>query len=192
MNDNVKILYETETEFLCVWNSPLDSNKYWSNLIDDKASYNQNKTGIRLERAYCRVYQPNWPYWNNKDFESLEQHMVTKVNTLTEMLGKKKEKRHRLEEGMWGLVYADQETCGPHGHGKSNHYAGTYYFTADPGCGSIFFPTIGIEVEPESGDLILFNSRLMHGVMPNKFPDAKRICVDFNIPAEKKEEDEPV
>lgn len=178
----MKILYQQDDVVLCVWNSPLDNNEHWAKMIDEKASYDQKKTSIRLERAYCRVYQPEFEYWNSKDFDPLVSALEEKLNLMTKTLGLKKEPRHFIESGMWGLVYSEQETCGPHGHGKSNHYAGTYYFVADPGCGTIFFPEIGMEVQPEPGDILLFNSRLNHGVMPNRIPAAKRICVAFNLP----------
>jgi len=186
---NAKILYDKDEKFLCVWNTEIESSEHWQNLIEEKASYDQEKTSIRLERAYCKVYQPESSYWNSKDFDVLVNELENKVNVLTSFLNIKKEKVHKLEKGTWGLVYEDQETCGPHGHGKTNHYAGTFYFKSDPGCGSIFFPEIGMEVFPESGDLLLFNSRLHHGVMPNTLPNAKRVCVAFNVIKEKRKDE---
>jgi len=180
LNSNNTILHDGEEEFLCLSsNVDLIESDKWESLIREHASYDQKKTSIRLERAYCRVYQPS--HYGDKTFDPLRKILSDVVTTAIESIGRLEDRKLYLEEGAWGLIYADGESCGPHGHGKHNQYAGVYYIKTDPGCGSIYFPTIGMEIEPSSKDLVLFSSRLQHGVMPNLVKDAERVCIAFNV-----------
>lgn len=183
MND-LKII--SNDPFLATCNKELKDHLAWEEMIREHASYDQKKTSIRLERAYCRVYQPS--HMGKDDFIPLQEYLLKIVEEMIDRLGLRDGREFYLEEGTWGLIYADGESCGPHGHGRTNEYAGVYYLNAEPGCGTIFFPDMKKEIEPKTGDLILFGSRVQHGVMPNTIKGSERVCVAFNV----KKKNEPV
>lgn len=177
-SSNITILSEDDP-FICKTSVKLPESDKWESLIREGASYSQDRTSIRLERAYCRVYQPT--HWGSKEFEPLRKYFGIIVSETIEALGKTDGREFYIEDGCWGLIYADGESCGPHGHGKKNEYAGVYYLNTTPGCGSIYFPQASIEVEPKPQELVLFGSRVVHGVMPNVVPNTERVCIAFNV-----------
>lgn len=177
--DRGEILVDDGTNFLAVTKCYLDEPDYWMKLIREGGSYDQKDTAIRLERAYCRVYQPGHTGENHLD--PLRHEFDYTLNRFARRLNILGERKLKTDPSMWGLIYTDGESCGPHGHGPVWEYSAVFYLKADVGCGSIFFPTIDMEVEPEDNDLIIFNPRLQHGVMPNIISGAERIAVAMNV-----------
>lgn len=163
-----------------------DTNQKWIDLILEQASYDQNKASIRRDRAYCKLFQPTFRFKDRNDpMHSVLFPLLGLINRnvrfmLTE-LGMPSTTDIGVDRDAWGLVYEDGESCGPHGHGRENLYAGVYYLETTEGSGEIYFPEAGLEVEPKSGDLLLFGSPVIHGVMANTIPDSTRICVAFNV-----------
>lgn len=152
----------------------------WENMISEHASYDQDKTAIRLERAYCRVYQPS--HMKSRAFHPLASELHLGVSRFLNQSGlHDADTEWIMDTSLWGLVYAEGESCGPHGHGPKWNYSGVYYLKADKGSGSIYFPEIQYEIEPMSGDCVLFNSTFSHGVLPNVIKGAERVCVAFNV-----------
>ena len=168
-----------EPNFICLSSINMPQADKWEKSIREGASYSQDRTSIRLERAYCRVYQPT--HWGSKEFDPLKRHLAMMVAKVITSIDRVDDRVFYIEDGAWGLIYADGESCGPHGHGKVPEYAGVYYLKTTPGCGSIYFPEAGIEVEPKSGDMVLFGSRVQHVVLPNVVPNSERVCVAFNV-----------
>tara|TARA_B110000305_G_scaffold240738_1_gene312295 strand:+ start:4981 stop:5532 length:552 start_codon:yes stop_codon:yes gene_type:complete len=156
-----------------------DDHQHWLDLIRAGASYDQSKTSIRRDRAYCKLYQPS--FWGGEDLNPLLGKVSRTLNEFTQTIGVRNNRTLAAMHDAWGLVYEDGESCGPHGHGRENEYAGTYYLEADEGCGTIYFPDADVEVEPRPGDFILFGSPVVHGVMSNTKPGAKRVCLAFNV-----------
>lgn len=187
LNSNEVIHYRTiadgakrQDEMLANFRFDLKDRGSWEDMISERASYDQSKTSIRLERAYCRVYQPS--HLRSGAFEPLAEELKRGVVRFLNTSGlHERNQQWTMDPALWGLVYSEGEACGPHGHGPKWDYSGVYYLKADRGSGSIYFPQIQYEVEPLTGDCVLFNSTFTHGVLPNVIEGAERVCVAFNV-----------
>jgi len=175
------IIVYSQKPFLAKVNFSLrpEEMEKWTDMVSENASYKQEQTSIRMDRAYCKIYQP--AHWGGTDLNPFCGRVSQLINLMLERLDMKGNKNFYAMPDAWGLVYEPEESCGPHGHGYDNDFAGVYYLKTTPGCGEIFFPELESEIEPKSGDLVLFGSPVMHGVNPSKTPDATRICVAFNV-----------
>ena len=161
-------------------------------MIKENASYEKSRTSIRRDRAYCKIYHPS--ILKSNAIEPLVDKLSEDVRSICDNLNVTGEQSLVVNKDAWGLVYEDEESCGPHGHGRETPYSGVYYLECTEGCGSIYFPQAGIEIEPKKGDLVLFGSLVVHGVMANTIPNSTRICLAFNVADtnRKKENDESV
>ena len=149
-----------------------DNTDWLIEKIQRKASKDQSKTSIRLNRAYCGVYQP-WRVGRN-DFEPLRLALVPKVR---EVLG---EEDLWISRDIWGLNYLNGEGTAPHCH-QGARYSAIWYLRADEGCGTLEFSNPDMEIVPENNMLILFDADWYHGVLPNTVKDAQRTCIAMNI-----------
>jgi|TARA_X000000950_G_scaffold88078_1_gene110923 uncharacterized protein (TIGR02466 family) len=99
--------------------------------------------------------------------------------------------------GSWLNTFEKDQVIGLHEHGyQPNTFSGSYYYKVPKNSGNIQFKSTNpfvisfphqsdkysnlLNVEPESGMILLFPSWLMHKVLPNK-SDETRISLAFNI-----------
>lgn len=142
--------------------------------IDQYATKDQDKTSIRLNRAYCRIYQPYHGgngVERKHDFESLRKELVPIVQ---DMLGDE----YWISRDIWGLTYAEGESTAPHAH-QGASYSAILYLLADDGCGTLNFDNE--EIEPQEDMLVVFCAHRTHWVLPNIVAGARRVCVAMNI-----------
>jgi|DEB0MinimDraft_10_1074344.scaffolds.fasta_scaffold02720_10 hypothetical protein len=141
--------------------------------IREKASKEQSKTSIRLNTAYCKIYQPY--KFNENTFENCRNVFSQKVSEM--MKG-----RYKVNSDIWGLDYENGEGTAMHHHeGPHQRLSAIYYLVADEGCGSLVFQNPDIEIEPKPNMFVLFDSSLVHGVLPAINEEAKRTCIAMNL-----------
>jgi len=164
LSENPLIL---QTEF------ELEDKDFLINVIRKKATRDQSKTAIRLNVAYSKIYQP----WKEDipDFEPCRQIFTAKIS---EMLKGK----YVCKRDLWGLDYENGEGTSMHDHGGTNNnaYSAIYYLVADEGCGSLVFGNPWIEIEPKPNMFVLFDCKVLHGVLPAVNEKAKRTCIAMN------------
>jgi len=66
----------------------------------------------------------------------------------------------------WGIIMNEGDYLESHNHIPSR-YSFTYYINAPEGSSPLIFPSSGYEVNPEAGKVVIFESRLLHEVLPN-------------------------
>ena len=75
----------------------------------------------------------------------------------------------------WGVIYDDGDYINAHTHKQGdlvdcstpNYFSFVYYVNAPEGSSPLIFPTSGYELQPKSGNMVVFESRLRHEIPPN-------------------------
>ena len=75
----------------------------------------------------------------------------------------------------WGVIYDDGDYINAHTHKQGdlvdcstpNYFSFVYYINAPEGSSPLIFPTSGYELQPKSGNMVVFESRLRHEIPPN-------------------------
>ena len=68
---------------------------------------------------------------------------------------------------MWGLLYNKGDEVTSHHHG-GNLFSFSYYVSAPKGSSPLIFTTSGYKIKPKEGQLIIFDSRLIHHIPKDK------------------------
>ena len=68
---------------------------------------------------------------------------------------------------LWGIVYNEGDYILSHEHTPSL-YSFTYYVNAPKGSSPLVFETSGHKIKAEAGKVVIYESRLIHKVLPNK------------------------
>ena len=84
---------------------------------------------------------------------------------------------------VWGVVYKKGDYITPHQHSPSI-YSFVYYVNTPKGSSPLKFKTSGHKVKPEAGKVVIFESRLIHKVPPNKCNGRVTISGNFIYPRE--------
>ena len=79
---------------------------------------------------------------------------------------------------VWGVLYKKGDYITEHQHSPSI-YSFVYYVNAPKGSSPLKFSTSGHKVKPEAGKLVIFESRLVHEVPPNKGEDRCIVSGNF-------------
>ena len=87
---------------------------------------------------------------------------------------------------VWGVFYNKGDSIGIHNHHSSYSFA--YYVNVPRGSSSLTFSTSGYRVKPETGKLVVFESRLQHHVPPNGCENRCVISGNFNTSASLRED----
>ena len=149
----------------------LDNSVDLVELIRAKATREQINTSIRLDTAYCKIYQPK--KFMSDDFEQCR-------NTFSKKISSTFKDEYKVNDDIWGLDYDNGEGTKFHDHRNDSQYSAIYYLVADEGCGPLVFKNPDMEIEPKPGLFILFDSRVEHGVLPGLNPTARRTCIAMN------------
>lgn len=150
----------------------LENKNFLIKTIREKASKDQTKTSIRLDTAYCNIYQPK--KFGSDDFETCRQVFSDKLSKMVSA-------KYRVMDDLWGLDYENGEGTSMHDH-KSELYrfSAIYYLAADDGCGTLVFKDPYMEIEPKENMFVVFDCHLVHGVLPAVNEEAKRTCIAMN------------
>lgn len=140
-------------------------------IIKEKASRDQTKTSIRLNTAYCNIYQP-WKHKNN-DFAEVNRIFSEKISQMLKA-------KYKVTKETWALDYKNGEGTNMHTHPGDHEMSAIYYLIADEGCATLILKNPDLEIEPKPGMFILFNNYVAHGVLPSINPDAQRVCIAMN------------
>jgi len=152
----------------------LDDRDNLISIIQEKASRDQLRTSIRLDTAYCNIYQP-WKY-ESDDFLKVNKIFSEKISEILKA-------KYEVTKETWGLDYKNGEGTNFHAHPGDHSFSAIYYLIADEGCGTLVFKDPDIEIEPKPEMFLLFNNYISHGVLPSINPDAQRVCIAMNAKA---------
>tara|TARA_B100000131_G_scaffold31686_1_gene29492 strand:+ start:168 stop:707 length:540 start_codon:yes stop_codon:yes gene_type:complete len=126
-----------------------------------KERYQQPKLGKGAQEWQPENIHANFTGFNfdSKEVTNLAQWVSNNLtNTLKISL--------KIAE-IWGVLYNEGDYTTPHQHAPSL-YSFTYYVNAPKGSSPLVFTTSGKKIKPEVGKVVLFESRLVHHVPPNK------------------------
>lgn len=80
---------------------------------------------------------------------------------------------------MWGMVYKKNDYTAIHDHWPSI-WSGSYYLDIPTDyAGTLFFPELEHNIEPKTGQLVIFNGSTLHGVKTIQ-SNGERSVVSFN------------
>ena len=65
----------------------------------------------------------------------------------------------------WGVVYNKGDSIDPHRHDPAQ-FSFSYWVNVPEGSSPLVFTNSGVEIEPEEGKVVIFESRLLHHVPP--------------------------
>ena len=82
---------------------------------------------------------------------------------------------------VWGVLYKEGDYISPHQHSPSI-YSFVYYVTTPKGSSPLVFSTSGKRIKPVAGNVVLFESRLLHEVPRNKCSERCVISGNFIYP----------
>ena len=82
-------------------------------------------------------------------------------------------------EAMWGTCYKKNDYTDIHAHWPAV-WSGTFYVDIPTDyAGTLFFPELDHNIEPVTGQLVIFNGNTLHGVKTIQ-SNSERIAVSFN------------
>ena len=84
---------------------------------------------------------------------------------------------------LWGVLYNEGDYITHHNHIPSL-YSFVYFVNTPKGSSPLVFETSGRKIEPEAGKIVIFESRLVHKVPPNKCNGRVTISGNFIYPRE--------
>ena len=84
---------------------------------------------------------------------------------------------------LWGVLYNEGDYITSHQHGPSL-YSFVYFVNTPKGSSPLVFETSGHKIKPEAGKVVIFESRLIHKVPPNKCNGRVTISGNFIYPRE--------
>ena len=84
---------------------------------------------------------------------------------------------------LWGVLFNEGDYITSHQHGPSL-YSFVYFVNTPKGSSPLVFETSGHKIKPEAGKIVIFESRLIHKVPPNKCNGRVTISGNFIYPRE--------
>tara|TARA_B100000287_G_scaffold405781_1_gene429664 strand:- start:361 stop:882 length:522 start_codon:yes stop_codon:yes gene_type:complete len=82
---------------------------------------------------------------------------------------------------LWGVLYNEGDYVTAHPHTPSL-YSFVYFVNTPKGSSPLVFETSGRKIKPEAGKVVIFDSRLVHKVPPNKCKGRCTISGNFIYP----------
>jgi len=115
-------------------------------------------------------------------FAELETEITSIINYLPNVIDLAFSGSMEISE-MWGICYKKNDYTKVHDHWP-NIWSGTFYVDIPTDyAGTLFFPELEHNIEPVTGQLVLFSGTTLHGVKTIK-SNSERIAVSFNYRSE--------
>jgi len=113
-------------------------------------------------------------------FVELEQEIASIVNYLPKITRPNDTNNYPMEiRNMWGMVYKKNDYTKVHDHWPSI-WSGSFYLDIPSDyAGTLFFPELEYDIEPITGQLVIFNGNTRHGVKTIQ-SNGERLVVSFN------------
>jgi len=122
----------------------------------------------------------DWGMQNDPGFAELEQEIASIVNYLPKITRPNDISNFPMEiRNMWGLAYKKNDYTEVHDHWPSI-WSGSFYLDIPTDyAGTLFFPELEHNIEPITGQLVIFNGSTLHGVKTIQ-SNGERLVVSFN------------
>ena len=124
----------------------------------------------------------DWQMQKEPGFVELEKEIASIINYLPEIFNPNDDTFRLLSmeiEHMWGMVYKKDDYTNIHNHWPSV-WSGSFYLDIPTDyAGTLFFPELDHNIEPITGQLVIFNGSLLHGVRTIQ-SNSERLAVSFN------------
>ena len=157
----------------------------YSTTIEDEELHKEVLEALEKEKTLpysTNLYATKRTDWNvhrESHFKNLKDTIENVLEQLTkDFYGFYSKKSCAKIDEMWGVVYKDGDFARLHSHYPCL-WSGIYYPKADSKSGKLVFPSLNMEIAPETGLLVIFPGTLYHYV-ERMFGDSKRMAVAFN------------
>ena len=143
--------------------------------IKDSGDKQNRKTNVKADMT-------NWNMQEEPGFRELEQEIDSIINYLPEIMRDKNPYlgTFPMEVGnMWGLCYKKNDYTDVHDHWPFV-WSGSFYLDIPTDyAGTLFFPELEYDIEPVTGQLVIFRGAILHGVKTIQ-SNSDRIAISFN------------
>ena len=122
----------------------------------------------------------HWTMQREPGFVELEKEITSIVNYLPEITRPNDISKFNMEiRNMWGLAYKKNDYTDVHDHWPSV-WSGSFYLNVPTDyAGTLFFPELEYNIEPITGQLVIFSGNTRHGVKTIQ-SNGERLVVSFN------------
>jgi len=141
--------------------------------IKDEGDKQNRETNVKASMT-------DWVMQREPGFVELEQEITSIVNYLPKITRPNDTSNFPMEiRNMWGTVYKKNDYTEVHDHWPSI-WSGSFYLDIPTDyAGTLFFPELEYNIEPITGQLVIFNGNTRHGVKTIK-SNGERLVVSFN------------
>lgn len=157
----------------------------YSTTIEDEELHKEVIEAIEKEKTLpytTNLYaskRTDWDVHKKPHFKNLKETIEKLLQQLSiEFYGFKANKTFPKIDEMWGIIYEDGDFARLHSHFPCL-WSGVYYPEGNDKSGKLGFPSLGMEVTPTKGLVVIFPGTLYHYV-ERMFGDSKRMAVAFN------------
>ena len=122
----------------------------------------------------------SWNIMGIKEVDDLVDWINTKIHVDFLKMPNREKLPFRLVEckECWGVLYQEGDAITKHNHTPSQ-YSFTYYVNVPEGSSPLVFPDSRYNIQPLAGQVVIFESRLTHMVLPNKAKNRCAIAGNF-------------
>jgi len=140
--------------------------------IRDGGDKQNNKTNVKATMTdYFMQKEPG--------FVELENEITSIINYLPQIIMPNVFGGTMNIADMWGMCYKKNDYTEVHNHWPAV-WSGTFYLDIPTDyAGTLFFPKLEHNIEPVTGQLVIFNGTTLHGVKTIK-SNSERLAVSFN------------
>jgi len=127
----------------------------------------------------------DWHMEKEPGFFQLEKEINSIINYLPNVMISNISLQHTsmVVDQMWGMVYKKNDYTDFHNHWPST-WSGVFYLEIpNDYAGALVFPDLEHNIEPVTGQLVIFSGNTMHGVKTIQ-SNSERIAVSFNYLAQ--------
>ena len=141
--------------------------------IKDSGDKQNRKTNVKADMT-------NWNMQEESGFRELEQEIASVIKYIPSITRPNDHSDHPMEiKTMWGLCYKKNDYTDVHDHWPSI-WSGTFYLDIPTDyAGTLFFPELEYDIEPVTGQLVIFRGATLHGVKTIQ-SNSDRIAISFN------------
>ena len=121
-----------------------------------------------------------WNIMGIKEVDDIIEWVSTQIHKDFLNMPGRQELPFRLVEckECWGVLYQEGDCITKHNHTPSQ-YSFTYYVNVPEGSSQLVFPESRYHIQPVAGQVVIFESRLTHMVLPNNCKNRCSIAGNF-------------
>jgi hypothetical protein len=134
----------------------------------------QNRT------SNVQAIMTDWNMQKEPGFAELEKEITDIIHYLPNIIRPNDDTFHSMMIGnMWGICYKKNDYTKVHDHWPAT-WSGTFYLDIPTDyAGTLFFPALEHNIEPVTGQLVIFSGDTLHGVKTIQ-SNGERLAISFN------------